>query len=37
MMHLSQGDKKEARMWLEKASSLGGAYADSARTVLEEM
>jgi hypothetical protein len=37
LMHLSQGNDREARMWLEKTASLGGVYADSARTILGEM
>jgi len=37
LMHLSQGNEKEARMWLEKTAAMGGTYADSARTVLEKM
>ena len=37
LMHLSRGDKKEAKMWLEKTAAIGGIYSESAKTALEEM
>ena len=37
MMYLSQGDKDEARMWLERTVAAGGKYSESAKTALEDM
>lgn len=37
LMHLSQGNKGEAGMWLERAAAAGGKYSESAKTALEEM
>jgi len=37
MMHLSRGDKKEAKPWLEKTAAIGGIYSESAKTALEAM
>ncbi len=37
LMHLSQKNRKEARMWLERTAAMGGVYSESAKTALEEM
>ena len=37
MMYLSQGDKNEARMWLERTVTAGGKYSESAKAALEDM
>lgn len=37
MMHLSQGNDSEARMWLEKTAAAGGKYAEPAKRTLEDM
>ena len=37
LMHLSEGNKKEARKYLERTAAIGGIYSESAKTALEEM
>ncbi len=37
MMHLSEGNKEEAKKYLERTAALGGLYAESARMTLEEI
>lgn len=37
MMHLSQGNRDEAKMWLEKTAGAGGKYSESAARALAEM
>jgi hypothetical protein len=37
MMHLSQGNDDEARMWLERTAAAGGIYAEPAKRTLEDM
>jgi hypothetical protein len=37
LMHLSQGNRKEAKIWLERTAAIGGVYAERARTALEDM
>jgi hypothetical protein len=37
MMHLSQGNNKEARKYLERTAALGGSYSESAGKALGEI
>ena len=37
LMHLLEGNRAEGEWWLEKASSLSGIHADSAREMLEKL
>ena len=37
LMHLSEGNNKDARKYLERAAALGGIYSDSSGKILEEM
>ncbi len=37
LMHLSEGNKKDARKYFERTAALGGIYSDSSKTMLEEM
>jgi len=37
LMHLSQGNKIDARRYLERTAAIGGVYSESARTALEEI
>ncbi len=36
-MHLSEGNKKDARKYLERTAAIGGIYSESAKAALEEM
>ena len=37
MMHLSQGNDDEARIWLERTAAAGGKYAEQAKSALDDM
>jgi hypothetical protein len=37
MMHLSLGNREEAKKYLERTAALGGIYAERARTTLAEI
>ena len=37
LMHLSQKNKVDAKMWLERTATIGGVYSESAKTALEKM
>ena len=37
LMHLSEGNIKDARKYLERTAAIGGIYSESSKTMLEEM
>lgn len=37
LMHLSEGNIKDAKKYLERTAAIGGIYSESSKTILEKM